>query len=137
MVTVEILRSHPVGNLKKEISKTNIKNYSKLKKSELIELMMKHRHRFHHMKMRNAKTEPQYATPVDFLKGNKTRTSTPTLSEGAQMMFDDYTELRQGLNLNDLESDAERNELFGYTELKHGLNLNHLITEREQSGYVD
>ena len=46
----EILNSHPVANLKKEISKTNIKNYSKLKKAELVSLMMKHKDRFDHIK---------------------------------------------------------------------------------------
>ena len=53
MITKEILLSHPVSVLKKEISKTNIKGYSKMRKLELIELMMKPEHtkRFGHIKM--------------------------------------------------------------------------------------
>ena len=43
-VTKEILASHPVTTLKKEISKTNIKGYSKMKKAQVIELMLKEEH---------------------------------------------------------------------------------------------
>ena len=46
----EILNSHSVANLKKEISKTNIKGYSKLKKAGLVDLMLKHKDRFSHIK---------------------------------------------------------------------------------------
>jgi len=59
-VTREILGSHPASVLKKEISKTNIKGYSKMKKEELIELMMKNRERFGHIKMAEKKAR---ATP--------------------------------------------------------------------------
>ena len=57
MPTTAILQSHPVSVLKKEISKTNIKGYSKMKKAELIVLMMtsQNRPRFHHIKMREGK----------------------------------------------------------------------------------
>ena len=48
-LTREILNSHPVGNLRKEISKTNIKGYSKMKKAEIVELMMKNKERFSHI----------------------------------------------------------------------------------------
>jgi hypothetical protein len=59
----EILNSHPVNVLRKEISKTNIKGYSKLKKAELITLMVKHKDRFTHIKMADNKKVP--AKPVD------------------------------------------------------------------------
>jgi len=59
-VTREILGSHPASVLKKEISKTNIKGYSKMKKEELIELMMKNKERFGHIKMAEKKAR---ATP--------------------------------------------------------------------------
>tara|TARA_R110002110_G_scaffold76807_1_gene202071 strand:- start:1339 stop:2067 length:729 start_codon:yes stop_codon:yes gene_type:complete len=59
MPTTAILESHPVSVLKKEISKTNIKGYSKMKKAELIILMMKteNKPRFHHIKMREGKAK--------------------------------------------------------------------------------
>ncbi len=50
----EILESHPITNLKKEVGKLKKSlNYSKLKKSELIDLMMKPnlRENFKHIKM--------------------------------------------------------------------------------------
>jgi hypothetical protein len=52
MITKEILESHPVSVLKKEISKTNIKGYSKMKKTEIVSLMLKPEHskRFSHIK---------------------------------------------------------------------------------------
>ena len=50
MVSFSILNSHPVGHLKKEISKTNIKGYSKMKKGEIIDLMLKYPDRFKHIR---------------------------------------------------------------------------------------
>jgi len=57
MPTVEILKSHNLKELRAEVSKTNIKRYSKLKKADLIELMMKEEHKdlFHHMKLKTHK----------------------------------------------------------------------------------
>ena len=45
-----ILKSHPVATLKKEISKTNVKGYSKMRKAEVVELMVKHKEKFGHIK---------------------------------------------------------------------------------------
>jgi len=50
-----ILESHPVSVLKKEISKTNIKGYSKMKKDEVVKLMLKYESRFKHIKMAEKK----------------------------------------------------------------------------------
>ena len=61
MPTVEILNSHSVSVLRKEIAKSNdklgiIKSYSKgMKKAEIIDLMMKHKDRFHHIKIAEKK----------------------------------------------------------------------------------
>jgi hypothetical protein len=49
------LESHSVSTLKKEISKTNVKGYSKMKKTEVVALMLKHSDRFNHIK--HAKSE--------------------------------------------------------------------------------
>jgi hypothetical protein len=53
----DILNSHPVAILKQEISKTNIKGYSKMKKAEVIKLMMKNKDKFSYIKM--AEKKPQ------------------------------------------------------------------------------
>ena len=57
MHTREILASHPITTLRKEIAKTNIKGYSKMKKAEVIDLMMKdgNKDKFHHIKMAEPK----------------------------------------------------------------------------------
>ena len=58
-----ILHSHPATALRKIISQNNIKGYSNLRKVELIELMMFHKHRFMHLqpyvssRTRKAKTK--------------------------------------------------------------------------------
>lgn len=66
MVTHDILNSHSVATLKKEISKTNVKGYSKMKKNEVIELMMKTPERFAHITMKGKqprkKAEPKKKT---------------------------------------------------------------------------
>ena len=51
----EIFESHPVAVLKKEIAKTNIKGYSTMKKAEVVELMLKNKARFSHIKMAEKK----------------------------------------------------------------------------------
>lgn len=51
MPSRQVLESHPLSHLKKEISQTNIKGYSKLKKDGIIDLMLKHKDRFHHIQM--------------------------------------------------------------------------------------
>jgi len=56
-----ILNSYNTTELKRFISKTNIKGYSKLRKEELIELMLKNAERFNHIKMKPAK--PKKAQP--------------------------------------------------------------------------
>ena len=60
-----ILESHPVSVLRKEISKTNIKGYSKMKKAEVISLMLKRENasKFSHIKM-NEKSKPKEITIV-------------------------------------------------------------------------
>jgi hypothetical protein len=58
MLTSDILNSHPVKTLKSEISKTNIKGYSKLRKNEIIELMLKNKERFNHIKKKGEEPKP-------------------------------------------------------------------------------
>ena len=50
-----ILKSHSVATLKKEISKTNVKGFSKLKKAEVVSLMLKHKEKFGHIKFNSDK----------------------------------------------------------------------------------
>ena len=63
MPSVAILSSYSLAELRKEISKTNIKKYSSLKKADVIELMLKseHKDKFHHLKMKEGKA-PKSAT---------------------------------------------------------------------------
>ena len=51
MVSREILNSHPIAHLRAEVKKTNVNLTSKMTKSEIIELMMKHSSRFSHITM--------------------------------------------------------------------------------------
>ena len=45
------LESHPVTHLRAAISKTNVKGYSKMKKAQVIELMLKNADRFNDIAM--------------------------------------------------------------------------------------
>ena len=49
MTTFEILNSHAVSTLKKEISKHNLKGYSKLRKADVIKLMILNKDMFGHI----------------------------------------------------------------------------------------
>ena len=58
MPSTEVLNSHTLADLRKEVTKSNkmlglIPSYSKgMTKPKLIELMLKHKKRFHHIKMK-------------------------------------------------------------------------------------
>tara|TARA_Y100000004_G_scaffold50562_2_gene55775 strand:- start:792 stop:1409 length:618 start_codon:yes stop_codon:yes gene_type:complete len=56
-LTKETLQTYTINELKKEISKTNIKRYSTLKKNEVINLMLKKEHidKFNHLKKKEPK----------------------------------------------------------------------------------
>lgn len=71
MITKAILQSHTVVTLKKEIRKSNIKEYSGLKKAEIIEIMLKdeNKGRFDHIKMAEKKERlPSTKKQVEFLE---------------------------------------------------------------------
>ena len=81
MPTVAILKSHSSMFLKKELSKTNIKGYSKMKKDEVIALMMKpeHKDRFHHIVMAEKKKPAKKDThtmPDGSVMSGKTHSAT-------------------------------------------------------------
>lgn len=64
----DIFESHPVSVLKKEIAKTNIKGYSKMKKAEVIELMIKNKDKFGHIKMADKKPVKRAVKAVKAVK---------------------------------------------------------------------
>tara|TARA_R110002096_G_scaffold209482_1_gene396637 strand:+ start:47 stop:643 length:597 start_codon:yes stop_codon:yes gene_type:complete len=61
MVTVKILNSHTLATLKAEASKAKLKGFSALKKPALIELMMKSKSKFRHIKMKLTKAQAEEA----------------------------------------------------------------------------
>ena len=63
-----ILESHTVTDLKKEISKTNIKGYSKMKKDDVIKLMLKNKERFNHIKTKEVKPRAKPTKPAKPVK---------------------------------------------------------------------
>jgi len=68
MVTKEILQSHPVSVLKKEISKSNVKGYSKMKKAQVIELMLKHKEKFSHIERATSGSKKEKKYDTQFIK---------------------------------------------------------------------
>ena len=77
MPTKDILNSYSVIELRKEVSKTNIKGYSKMKKSEVVELMMKpnNKPKFHHIKAKTKATKPPPKKTYKFKKKEKAKPS--------------------------------------------------------------
>ena len=70
----EIFLSHSVSTLKKEISKTNIKGYSTMKKAQIVDLMVKNQARFSHIKLNQKKIDSKKTEPR---KKMITKTETP------------------------------------------------------------
>ena len=97
MPTAAILNSHNVSALKKELSKTNIKGYSKLTKSKIIILMMQplNRPRFHHIKMAEKKlkvkkpAKPVADTGVVMIKRKlkKLKSKEPNYDDAVKKIF--------------------------------------------------
>jgi len=79
-LTRDILNSHPITTLKKEISKTNIKGYSKMKKNEVVELMMKNKERFGHIKMAERVRKTKNVKPKSAPKPKSPPKSSPPKS---------------------------------------------------------
>jgi chemotaxis protein histidine kinase CheA len=72
MTTEKILSSYTIAQLKREISKTNIKGYSKMKRAELHAIIMKNKERFSHLKEQEkkkpapkAKAKPKTKPPTN------------------------------------------------------------------------
>ena len=97
MITKEILESHPVSVLKKEISKTNIKGYSKMKKSGIVSLMLKPEHskRFSHIKKAEKKGKKEAPKKI-IIK----RTPKPAAPEKKRMLspLEDIKEYLNNVN---------------------------------------
>ena len=109
MPTKEILNSHSVTALKKEISKTNIKGYSKLKKAHVIDLMLQHKTRFHHMKMATktiVASAPTVKVPVKIIIKKK-KTTTPQKKLGSKWSYNDVVDDNDDIFLYHAERDFE------------------------------
>ena len=94
MPTHEILNSYTLSELKKEISQHNIKGYSKMKKAEVIKLMLHkdHRHRFAHKKKKVRSADVKRQPPKQISKTAQTPKRKPKitvneLSEGREELF--------------------------------------------------
>ena len=91
MVSRIVLNSHPVSYLKQEIAKQNITGYSKLKKPAVVELMLKHKQKFNHIKHNfsskdksQQKPTPKPATPKPTTpKPKKKKRIAPTIIQNA------------------------------------------------------
>ena len=70
-ITREILNSHPLTTLKKEVAKTNIKGYSKMKKAEVVELMMKNKDKFGHIRKKGEASAPASKPKKEVTKPKK------------------------------------------------------------------
>ena len=82
MLTSDILNSHPVLTLKKEISKTNIKGYSKMKKIEIVKLMLNNKERFNHIVKKGEPPKPKKI--IKIIKDKKPKIPTIKITEAEE-----------------------------------------------------
>ena len=109
----DILNSHPVSVLKKEISKTNIKGYSKLKKAELVSLMVKNKSQFSHIKLAEKKSrKPREPKPAP-----KAKTPSPP-KDYSKKDFYDYVEARD--NNRDGKATKEEKKYLAFVKTAEG-----------------
>tara|TARA_R110002012_G_scaffold185307_1_gene351859 strand:- start:617 stop:982 length:366 start_codon:yes stop_codon:yes gene_type:complete len=60
MPSREVLESHPLKVLRAEVAKQNVfRGYTKYNKSRLIDEMLKHKDRFHHIQMKVSDQKPK------------------------------------------------------------------------------
>lgn len=60
MPSREVLESHPLKVLRAEVAKQNVfRGYTKYNKSRLIDEMLKHKDRFHHIQMKVSVQKPK------------------------------------------------------------------------------
>ena len=87
----DVLSKMKVAELKKEVSKTNIKGYSKMKKSELIDLMVKNKDKFSHLKPKKHKKKP----PLKKFKivGEKKASAVEKRPESQKKSIDDIQQI--------------------------------------------
>ena len=128
MVTAEILNSHTVKTLRSEISKQNIKGYSKtgVKKPQLIALMLKNKERFMHIKMNEKPAKKEKAEkkekpkPASAKKEKKTKGS-HAMPNGALMSGKVHSKESKILTPKQIEAELEKR--FGKIETKQQLQL--------------
>ena len=77
MTTFEVFNSHSVSTLKKEISKHNLKGYSKLRKADIIKLMILNKDMFGHI-VKKEKIKKEKKTQM---KVQETKPKTPTITK--------------------------------------------------------
>ena len=115
-LTKEILNSHPATTLKKEIAKTNLKGYSKMKKSELVDLMMKNKEKFGHIRKKGEASAPE---PRTLKKGFGIR-RLPTTSKSSDRLL---KEIRKQVEIDNANPKpkgqfAWQNDKYSYGDLE-------------------
>ena len=108
----DIFNSHPVSVLKKEISKTNVKGYSKLKKAEVVELMIKNKDRFSHIKMAVKKERKSQAKQVKAKPVEPKKKEEPEKKEEPKKEKPKFMILREEIDelLKQLKKSYEKNK---------------------------
>ncbi len=113
------LESHPVSTLKKEISKTNIKGYSKMKKADVVSLMVNNKDRFNHIKHKGA-AEPKKTISIPNEKIEKRKFKVVRKTKGGKVLEAKKEEIHpEGIHLHINWKDGET-QLKKYKTKKAG-----------------
>ena len=111
-VTRDILNSHPISNLRKEIAKTNIRGYSKMTKAQLVDVMMKHKERFSHIKPHTRVKKAPAPAPAPAPKKEKVpfkaKLSTMSLDKINKLLKDESARKRLNVTATDIKNELQK-----------------------------
>ena len=118
-VSKEILNSHPVGTLKKEIAKTNIKGYSKMKKAEIVDLMMKHKEKFGHIQKAEGK-KVVLKPPKELAKSIKPESKPKRTKEERDKRIAEIAKKQEERKAKKVESKPKSGGILNFDDIKEG-----------------
>ena len=136
------LDSHPVSNLRKEVSKkakeVNLRGYSKMKKADLINFMLKHSDKFNYIKehVKGTKGEPKKVKVVRKTKGGKVTGGSVDGKPIKEDKFDKIIkQLKEVKGKDNIETLMERYAQQNDEELIFALENTPFITKSRTGGF--
>ncbi len=117
MTTEKILKSYTVAQLRKEISATNIKGFTKMKRADLHAVIMKNKERFSHLKEQVKERKPRKTKPK---AEPKPKPSAPKSTKFLPPQVEQYLKQFTAVDTKDAEKKKMRRRDSDYFKNKVG-----------------